>query len=220
MVSPKNRQFHILFAIDIINDRLTLLYSHPVFPIQFASVANVTFPDIYQRFFDTVDLLNFDMSWILSAGCVLSLDFHDRLLIATICPMIGLCMLGITYIGAAGRHQSCEISLRNVRDKHVSMVLLLTFLVYSSVSSMAFQMFACEVLDDGKNYLRADYRIECDSGTHKLLDIYSGIMLLFYPLGIPLLYAVFLFRDRNVLSKPVDGEVPSRIESISDLWKP
>ena len=192
----------------------------PAIPIQFASVANVTFPDIYQRFLDTVDLLNFNMSWILSAGCVLSLDFHDRLLIATIGPMIGFLVLGITYVSAAGRHRSCEISLRNVRDKHVSMILLLTFLVYSSVSSMVFQMFACEVLDDGKNYLRADYRIECDSGKHKLLEIYSGIMLLLYPLGIPLLYGALLFRDRNVLSKPVNGEVPSRVKSISDLWKP
>ncbi|CAM9418417.1 unnamed protein product, partial [Ascophyllum nodosum] len=181
---------------------------------------NVTFPDIYQRFLDTVDLLNFDMSWILSAGCVLRLDFHDRLLIATIGPMIGLGILGITYISAASRHRSCQTSQRNVRDKHVSMVLLLTFLVYSSVSSTVFQMFACEVLDDGKNYLRADYRIECDSDKHKVLEIYSSIMVLIYPLGIPLLYAAFLFRDRDVLSKAVDGEVPSRIESISDLWKP
>ncbi|CAM9418346.1 unnamed protein product, partial [Ascophyllum nodosum] len=187
---------------------------------QFASVANVTFPDIYQRFLDNIDLLNFELSWIFSAGCVFSLDFHDRLLIATIGPIIGLSLLGITYVSAAGRHRSCEMALSNVRDKHVSMVLLLTFLVYSSVSSMVFQMFACEVLDDGKNYLRADYRIECDSGKHKALEIYSSIMIVFYPLGIPLLYAAFLFRDRSVLSKAVNGEVPSRVKSISDLWEP
>ena len=180
----------------------------------------MTFPDIYQRFLDGIDLLNFDISWILSAGCVLSLDFHDRLLVATIGPMIGLSLLGVTYISAVGRHRSCEMALRNVRDKHVSMVLLLTFLVYSSVSSMVFQMFACEDLDDGKNYLRTDYRIECDSRKHKALKIYSSIMVLIYPLGIPLLYAVFLFRDRDVLSKAVNGEVPSRVEAISDLWKP
>ncbi|CAN0497746.1 unnamed protein product [Laminaria digitata] len=46
------------------------------------------------------------------------------------------------------------------------MMLLLTFLVYSSVSSILFQMFACDDLEDGKNYLRADYRVECDSSQH------------------------------------------------------
>lgn len=53
---------------------------------QFASVANVTFPDIYQRFLDAVNVLNFELSWILSAGCMFSFNFHDYLLIATIGP--------------------------------------------------------------------------------------------------------------------------------------
>ncbi|CAM9568519.1 unnamed protein product, partial [Hapterophycus canaliculatus] len=35
---------------------------------QFASVANVTYPDLYQRFLDGLDVFNFDLGWILSAG--------------------------------------------------------------------------------------------------------------------------------------------------------
>ena len=184
-------------------------------------MANVTFPDIYQRFLDAIDVLNFDLSWVLSAGCVFSFDFHDQLLISTTMPIAGMILLGITYVTAARRHRHSDAALRIIRHKHVSMVLLITFLVYSSVSSTVFQMFACEDLEDGKNYLRADYRIECDSAKHKVLQIYSVIMIMLYPVGIPCLYAGLLFKYRYVLNRAADREVSSEgVDSISDLWKP
>ncbi|CAM9834064.1 unnamed protein product, partial [Sphacelaria rigidula] len=90
-------------------------------------------------------------------------------------------------------------SLGRFRRKHLSMVIFLTFLVYSSVSSILFQMFSCEDLDDGKNYLRADYRIECDSPRHVSLQIYAAFMIAVYTAGIPTLYVTLLFRHREVL---------------------
>ena len=164
-------------------------------------MANVTFPDIYQRLLDAIDTFNFDLSWVLSAGCVFSFDFHEQLLISTTLPIAGMILLGITYVTAARRYRHSEAALRIIRHKHVSMVLLITFLVYSSVSSTVFQIFACEDLDDGKNYLRSDYRIECDSAKHKALQIFSGFMVMLYPVGIPCLYAGLLFKYRNVLNK-------------------
>ena len=187
---------------------------------QFAQVANVTFPDVYQRFLDAVDVLNFEFSWVLSAGCVFNFDFHDHLLIATIGPIVIVLLLGVTFLTAAAKHQNLEATLLNTRHKHVSMVLLVTFLIYSNVSSMIFQMFACEVLDDGKNYLRADYRIECDSAKHQTLQIFAGFMILLYPVGIPLLYAGLLLRDRNLLRKAAERQVSSKVKPTSDLWKP
>lgn len=47
--------------------------------LQFASVANVTYTSVFQRFLDSVNVLNFDVLWIPSAGCVVNVDFHDRL---------------------------------------------------------------------------------------------------------------------------------------------
>ena len=126
---------------------------------QFASVANVTYPDVYQGFLDGLDVFNFDLGWVLSAGCIFDIDFHDRLLVSTISPIIALLFLVCSYAVAVYINRGKPESLQNVRHKHVSMVLLLTFLVYSSVSSILFQMFACEDLEDGKKYLRADYRV-------------------------------------------------------------
>ncbi|CAN0590763.1 unnamed protein product, partial [Laminaria digitata] len=166
---------------------------------------NVTYPHVYQRFLDTVNVLNFDLGWIsqLSMGCLFDIGIHGRLLIATVGPIVAAMFLGLTYVVAAkGSRGSAEV-LHLIRDKHVSMMLLLAFLVYSSVSSIMFQMFACDDLEDGKKYLRADYRVECDSSKHTVVQIYAGFMILLYTVGIPVLHTSLLFRDRAVLKDEV-----------------
>lgn len=192
-------------------------------------MANVTYPNIYQRFLDAVNVLNFDLSWVLSVGCIFKIDFHDRLLFTTLGPIICLAMLGVTYSVAVIRNREASEGLANIQQKHLSVVLLLSFFIYSSVSSILFRAFACEKLEDGNSYLRADYRIQCDSPKHKAFIVYAGIMTVLYALGIPALYTGLLLKDRHVLVN-CDGvnnsssqDVRSnnqRVRSTSSLWKP
>lgn len=191
--------------------------------MQFTTIANVTYPQVYQRFLDAVTFLNFDLGWLtqLSVGCVVDIDIHGRLLVATIGPIIAMLFLAGTYAVAARRFRGSADELGTLRRKHVSLVLLLTFLVYSSVSSILFQMFACEDLEDGNRYLRADYRIRCKSTRHVGFQVYAGFMIVLYTVGIPTFYATLLFRDRHVLKAEEVGRVDSlRIKSFSDLWEP
>ena len=188
---------------------------------QFTAVANVTFPNGYQRFLEGVNFLNFDLSWVFSIGCFLEVDFHDRLLWTTIAPVVMIGLLGGTYaVASRQHHRSQETVLRNIRHKHVSTALLTTFLVYSSVSSVVFQMFACDALDDDNLYLRADYRIKCDSLKHRALQVYAGVMIFLYPVGIPSLYALVLFSNCHVLRDTKNRTESFVVRSMSDLWKP
>jgi len=187
---------------------------------QFTSVANVTYPEVYQRFLDSVNVLNFDALWIPSVGCIIDVDFHDRLLMATIFPIVVLALLVVTFTLAKCRNKGSEEALEKVRERHMSMVLLVTFLVYSSVSSTIFQTFACEELDDGKDYLRVDYRIECDSSKHQAFQIFSGVMIFVYPIGIPLFYAFILYKNRTVLKDEKERETSLKVQPVDDLWRP
>ncbi|CAM9166895.1 unnamed protein product [Sphacelaria rigidula] len=181
---------------------------------QFSEVANVTYPDVYQELLDGLDVLNFDLSWILSTGCILDVDFHEP-------PIVCLAILGATYFfGGRDRTGWSETTLGSFRRKHLTMVILLTFLVYSSVSSVLFQMFSCDPLDDGKNYLRADYRIDCDSSRHVSFQIYAGFMIVVYTVGIPAFYATLLFWNRDVLTDDGRRETDMRIKPITSLWSP
>eukprot|EP00903_Cladosiphon_okamuranus_P014549 g13496.t1 len=187
----------------------------------FTALVNVSYPAVYQSFLDGLNVFNFDLSWILSAACVVDVDFHDRLLVSTVGPILVLLFLGCTYATAVRIHRGETEILQNVRHKHVSLVLLLTFIVYSSVSSVLFSTFACDPLDDGKDYLRSDYRIECDSPKHKGFKVYAGFMIVVYTVGIPAFYAGLLFKDRDVLrQEEKDRGSASRVSSTSDLWEP
>ena len=170
---------------------------HPV--VQFVSVANVQYHHEYQRFLNGIKLLDFDLGWMLSASCVVNIDFHDRLLVATIGPIVVILLLATTYYIAARRNRQSEGAVQNVQHKHLSAVILLTFFVYSNVSSTLFQTFACEYLEDGELYLRADYRIECDSAMHEKLQVYAAVMIIIYIFGIPAFYATLLFKNRDIL---------------------
>ena len=184
-------------------------------------MANVHYPHVYQRFLDGVKLLNFDLGWMLSASCVVDIDFHDRLLFATLGPIIVLVFLGLTYKIAVGINRQSQRAVQNVRLKHLSAVLLTTFLVYAHVSSILFQTFACEHLEDGKFYLRADYRIECDSTKHEKLQVYAGFMMMLYTVGIPVYYVTLLFKNRDVMiHSGARRNNDSGILPTNSLWKP
>ncbi|CAN0196399.1 unnamed protein product [Ectocarpus sp. 12 AP-2014] len=188
---------------------------------ELASVATVSFPDAYEQFLDGTAFLGFDFGWMLSAGCFVDIDFHDRVVTSTVGPLVALAILGLTYIVARCRNRSCDQALQKVRWKHVSMALWVSFLVYSPVSSTIFQTFSCETLDDGKTYLRVDYRIDCDSSKHLAMEIYAGLMIFVYPIGIPLVYAALLFWGRDALKiAAVPNMEQSRVQAAVHLSSP
>lgn len=163
---------------------------------QFSFVTDVVYPGVYQDFLDGVNFLNFDLAWI--TGCIFETDFHDKLLIATIGPVLALLCLALTFfIGRSLNHDSAE-SCGRVAKKHLSSVLFLTFLIYSSVSTILFQTFSCEEFEEGSSYLRADFRIDCDSKRHGNMENYASVMIGIYTVGIPGWYAyLMLNKDKN-----------------------
>jgi hypothetical protein len=64
--------------------------------------------------------------------------------------------------------------------------------------------------------LRADHSTRCDDNTYKLWMPYALIMVLIYPIGVPLGYFVLLFRHRN----DIDPYLPEfRTEKIVEEFK-
>ncbi|CAN0425996.1 unnamed protein product, partial [Ectocarpus sp. 12 AP-2014] len=158
-----------------------------------------------------------------SAGCLWSgIDFHDRVLVSTIGPLLAIGMLALTYLVALRRNATAgHAIIEKIRHKHVTVLLIVTFLVYSSVSSMVFKTFACDSLDDGNNYLRADYRMFCTTSKHLALQVYAGVMVIVYPVGIPLLYAILLFQHRDILvNASADKAAAQPIASLWEAHKP
>lgn len=181
-------------------------------------MAGVIYPDVCGDFLNAVNVLNFDLAWVPRFSCAVDINFHYRLVMSTIGPFVFAALLAVTFAVARRKNQGGR-NLQKVLHKHLSMGLLVTFLVYSSVSATVFQTFACDGLDNGKTYLRVDYRIECDSLKHRVLQGYAAFMILVYAIGIPLIYAVALYKTKDLLNNE-PGRRSARAELISELWTP
>ena len=169
-----------------------------------------------------ITLANFDLGWIPSAACIMDVDFHVELVAATVGPLLLVASLGLTYTIALHRNRGSERALNAVRRKHANATIMIALFSYSMASSAVFRTFASDALDDGKVYLRSDYRIEYNSSKHKAFQIYAVFMLVAYPLGIPIIFALLLFRERkalvNISLRNDDRDLLQ--QSTSNLWKP
>ena len=95
-------------------------------------------------------------------------------------------------------------------------IVVCTFLIYSTVSTVVFQTFACDYFADTKqSWLRAYYSISCEADKHTTYKAYAAVMIAVYPIGIPLLYSVLLWRHRHSLN-PDSSNVVTRC--ISAVW--
>ena len=68
------------------------------------------------------------------------------------------------------------------------------------MSIRIFGTFACRDFGgDFGSFLKVDYSIDCSSERHATFQIYAIIMVLVYPVGVPLMYGVLLYRKRAML---------------------
>lgn len=215
---PKRRDLH--HTIRFVDMHCTHCVLSPLLFPQFSSVANVTYPETFRRFLDIIAVVNFDLGSMLSSVCIMGVDFLDGMALATIGPIAAIALLGVTYGAAVHRNGSSQAGLRKVRRKHCGMVIFVTFLVYSSVSSAVFRAFVCDKLDDGNEYLRSDYRIVCNSPRHKGFQLYAGVMIVLYPIGIPLFYVFLLLQKRTLLANDAGCGGRGQQQPFSSLWKP
>lgn len=84
-------------------------------------------------------------------------------------------------------------------------VLRLLFLLYPTVTQVAFETFPCYDLGaDGGRWLIADVSIECDGDEHRHVTFWAWVAIAIYPLGIFASYAALLrmARDAIVSGKP------------------
>eukprot|EP00903_Cladosiphon_okamuranus_P015418 g14241.t1 len=103
-----------------------------------------------------------------------------------------------------------------INQRHAKFMYLISFLVYSSVSSTVIQTFAWDSIDTGESFLRVDYSIQCYTTKHKWAMGWAGFMFLVYTIGIPFAYSVFLYKVHKDLKS---DEEPTDVV-LTPLWQP
>jgi len=91
-----------------------------------------------------------------------------------------------------------RVRRREYQRKFIRLILFTLFLIYPAVSNRVLSYFDCTNVE-GKHYLTTDFRIECGVGDWNKFLAYDVIMILLYPLGVPLAFFVLLWTNRNRL---------------------
>lgn len=214
---------------------------------QCVAVTGVRLPSGYEKFLAWANFASLDFNMLPALSCQVHINFYNRLLFVTIVPLLGVLYLCTTYAIARWRDQRVaaisffsstsgdsfryERVKRQVRRRHIRAFLILTFLVYSTVSATVFQTFSkddtCdnnEVVGVNYTFLRADYSIPADTREYRNYVIYAAFMVFLYPAGIPALYAYLLWRSRKrflnraagVRAKQLEEELGVKDDDVED----
>jgi hypothetical protein len=177
---------------------------------QYVGISGLRLPVLFTKALSWTRVFNLSIGSLLSYTCVLPVSFYDRLLINTLVPLAVLLLLRVTYslvqhrekeravaapapatAAAASEYSSNDdigasvndqlaVRLQRALTKHHTVFLVMTFLLYSTVSTVVFQTFACDVIEPtGESYLRADYSLSCQTSEHLFYKWYAAVMVSF-----------------------------------------
>ena len=180
---------------------------------QILTQLGLTFSIAYPRFFS--DILDAVGSINLSVGALpfaclypFGATYYFDLLMKTLVPFIlilvlVLCSQILRRIPASPTPSGRQPLVYFLADTFDNLWFFIVFLTYPSISSTIINFFVPLDLngpgEDGVRLLYADVSIDMSSPTYQHYRAYAIIMMIIFPIGVPLLYVIMLFRARHEL---------------------
>ncbi|KAG5177190.1 hypothetical protein JKP88DRAFT_248985 [Tribonema minus] len=133
--------------------------------VQSVSLSGLHLPSLYSDFLQFLNLISLDLGVLMSPGCLIRLDFYDKLLITTLAPLAGLLVLCAMYAWsrrrlrhacAAGVHTSGPSAFvlhsSNFSERvdvlfcrYQLVVLVCCFLILPPTSTTILSTFSCDL---------------------------------------------------------------------------
>ena len=162
------------------------------------AVLGMSFPPFFTNITSIFGLLNLDIVANLGLSCRFkNIDYVDYLILTCLGPMICSLSLAVMYSCHRFMLMSRRVHYEEVAKvyaKYLLVFLMGTYLALPSISVYIFQMFSCQDIDPddalaGEDlYLRADLSIKCGSPRHIHGITFATLMIIVYPIGVPLMY--------------------------------
>mmetsp|Transcript_105536 Transcript_105536/g.305095 ORF Transcript_105536/g.305095 Transcript_105536/m.305095 type:complete len:587 (-) Transcript_105536:58-1818(-) len=177
----------------------------------------ISFPESYVAFMGRLNAFaSFDFFTLVPSMAYCVYDgrvdlFYFRLFTYTLAPIGLACTLYMVYLVAAFRTDSDTAHI--YMSRLCTVLLFLSFVIFVSTSS---NLIAALVPDNtlleitDHCYLRIDYSTRCDTDLYRnFVFPYAIVMIFVYPLGIPFIYFVLLWRHRHEINPTLpDGTRP------------
>ena len=121
-------------------------------------------------------------------------------------------VLGVLYLRFKKNEEEHRTERRRTSTLVIAqLVLLIMFLSYTSTSTTIFRAFRpCDELDElyhgSKRYMHDDYSVSCESSRFIFIRAYAALMVLVYPIGIPLASFIVLWNNHEKLNPKLDPD--------------
>jgi len=174
---------------------------------------SVEFPAFYSNFLSFLGLIGFSFGWV-PFGCLYASSHYEQLAFKTLASILFMAILLFCHIISRGKGQKTYFFL----------LLNFMYLILPICSSSAFSVFKCDYFDDnGASYMVADYNLICDlagekSGERVFWEVYAIVMMLIFPIGIPVTFMVLLYERRYDLCPKLKERGALYIFSRQDDW--
>ena len=164
------------------------------------------------------DALSFDVGAFIFPSWTCLGGLTARLVFAGLWPLV--LMLAVA-LALAARNAVRKGSLKAVALHSLEAAVFISFCVLPSVTRSLFLAFQCEsfgfddLTSETKSYLTASLDIECDGSAHQPVVALAASFIVLWPLAMPLLYAILLYRCR----RSIQHHQPSPLSrAIRFLW--
>jgi hypothetical protein len=97
--------------------------------------------------------------------------------------------------------------------------IAITYLTLPTITTTVFGLFPCDDFDNGNSRLRSDLSIDCKAGDRGVWQTFGYLMVGIFPVGVPLMYWVLLYRMKDRL-KGEDRINDEKLRGILFLWEP
>ena len=132
-----------------------------------------------------------------------------------------LALMLAVALALAARTAARKGSIKAVALRSLEFAVFVSFCVLPSVTRSLFLAFQCQsfgfddLTGETKSYLTASLDIECSSGAHQPIVGFAVGFILLWPVAMPLLYALLLYRCR----RSIQNHQPSPLSrAIRFLW--
>ena len=169
---------------------------------------NIVWPTTYVNFLLFFDVSNFDfaLSSAVSADCIGVVNYYSKYVAIVLAPAVILLFTVLFYLLPNylewGPFRSKTLQERQRGKMNFwRLFLYLLFLVYPSVSSTVLRLYVCTEID-GSYYLQTDLRVSCYSSQWTSYTYASLILILLYPVGVPIFFFSILRVNQEHLREP------------------
>ena len=182
-----------------------------------------------QGFVDFLNILSYfvlEFSMAVGTECYIRnlSPFYVELLMSTAVPLVVIIVLlllpklkfalqkgAVSRANTAAAASATTAAAQRLYDNCFSAVVLIVYCLLPTSSKVIFDTFDCTSFSEGGLHddkqlrrLRSDLGVDCDKRSHQMWELYAGVMILCWPVGMQLSLFLVLYRYRREL----EGKVP------------